>query len=185
MTDAELVREAQHGAASAFDELFARWTGRLTLFCEHRGIAHELAEDLVQESMLRAQRSLGQLARPASFGAWVKGIALRVHRDWRKRRCTSEKAFTSLGPGFNADHLPCREVVGESAMYQRDDVEALQKEINRLPPEQQEVIRLYYTNTFTYKELAKMLGVSTATVNARLTKARQTLRERLKAQRRT
>lgn len=70
-------------------------------------------------------------------------------------------------------------------MYQRDDVEALQKEINRLPPEQQEVIRLYYTNTFTYKELAKMLGVSTATVNARLTKARQTLRERLKAQRRT
>jgi RNA polymerase sigma-70 factor (ECF subfamily) len=184
MNDAELVRQAQQGRAAAFEALFARWSERLIQFCEKRGIAHDLAEDLMQEAMWRAHRSLGTLTKPASFGAWATGIALRIHRDRRKRRSSAEQSFTSLGRNDEIqDQRSNRRIGGECAMEPSDDIEAIRREIDRLPPDQQEALRLYYSESLTYRELAKRLGVSVATVNSRLTKARKTLRERLKARR--
>jgi RNA polymerase sigma factor (sigma-70 family) len=52
-------------------------------------------------------------------------------------------------------------------------------EIEALPEEYRTVIMLYYYQDHTYRELGKLLGVSAATVNARLTKARSLLRTRL------
>ena len=48
-----------------------------------------------------------------------------------------------------------------------------------LPEEYREVVMLYYYEDVTYRDLAQLLGVSAATINARLTKARALLRERL------
>jgi RNA polymerase sigma-70 factor (ECF subfamily) len=52
-------------------------------------------------------------------------------------------------------------------------------EVEALPEECREVIMLYYYQDLTYRDLAQLLGVSAATVNARLTRARSLLRERL------
>ena len=56
-------------------------------------------------------------------------------------------------------------------------------EVETLPEKLREIIMLYYYNDVTYQDLAGMLGVSSATVNARLTQARAALRERLGAAR--
>ena len=60
-----------------------------------------------------------------------------------------------------------------------DDRARLLREVDRLPDDVRETLMLYYTDEFTYQELADLLGVSAATVNARLTKARACLRARL------
>jgi RNA polymerase sigma-70 factor (ECF subfamily) len=52
--------------------------------------------------------------------------------------------------------------------------------VNQLDDDCREVLLLYYYQDVTYADLAELLGVSTATINARLTKARATLRERLR-----
>jgi RNA polymerase sigma-70 factor (ECF subfamily) len=62
-----------------------------------------------------------------------------------------------------------------------DELEALMREVERLPEPLREALMAYYYEDCTYQELAARLGVSAATVNARLTQARQTLRERLGA----
>ena len=56
-------------------------------------------------------------------------------------------------------------------------------EVAALPEAYRETLMLYYTQDCTYDELAEMLGVSAATINARLTKARAMLRERMGVER--
>jgi RNA polymerase sigma-70 factor (ECF subfamily) len=52
-------------------------------------------------------------------------------------------------------------------------------EVEALPEEYRQVVMLYYYQDVTYRDVAQILGVSTATINARLTRARMMLRERL------
>ena len=60
-----------------------------------------------------------------------------------------------------------------------EDTEQLMAEIQRLPEAYRETILLYYYQDATYQDLADLLGVSVATINARLTKGRAMLRERM------
>ena len=65
------------------------------------------------------------------------------------------------------------------AAARNDDERRLLAEVATLPEPYQEVILLYYYDDVTYRDVAAALGISAATVNARLTKARAMLRERL------
>src|SRR6266849_6502854 len=87
MIDSEesLVRSAQGGDRAAFEELVRR-TSRLVfarLYLE-TGNTH-LAEDLLQETLLTAFRSLGQLSEPAKFRAWLLRIAQNQAIDAARR----------------------------------------------------------------------------------------------------
>ena len=78
-----------------------------------------------------------------------------------------------------------RSVGGDLVLSDVDSVERadecryLLSEIEALPDEFRQVVLLYYYDDVTYRDVARMLGVSPATVNARLTRARALLRERL------
>jgi RNA polymerase sigma-70 factor (ECF subfamily) len=68
-------------------------------------------------------------------------------------------------------------------MDRQERARLLLAEVERLPQPYRETLMLYYSQDCTYEQLAEMLGVSAATINARLTKARAMLRERMLAQR--
>ena len=63
-------------------------------------------------------------------------------------------------------------------LEQRDEIGRLMVEIDELPENYREVILLFYFGDHSYRELAEMFVVSSATINARLTKARALLRQR-------
>ena len=65
-----------------------------------------------------------------------------------------------------------------------DEMQHMMAKIETLSEEYREVLMLYYYNDLTYRDLAGLIGVSTATVNSRLTRARALLRERLSESRR-
>jgi len=180
MSDAELVRQTLAGHAEAYAELVRRWTPRVLAVCHARvGRAHA-AEDLAQEALLRGYRALGTLSQPERFGAWLHGIALRACLDWLKARERSTVAFSALGPGCDPDGFPHpRDGSGDPALDRDDERRRLLAEVEALPQEYRTVIMLYYYQNVTYRELAETLGVSTATINARLTRARALLRARL------
>jgi RNA polymerase sigma-70 factor, ECF subfamily len=179
MTDGELVRQALQGVRGATDELVDRWAARVLAFCHTRvGNAH-VAEDLAQEALLRGLRSLGSLESPEKFGPWLCGIAVRVCLDWRKAKQSTQVPFTVLkrdGP-FDA---PLDDERGGAAQVDRcDELGRLMHEVDALPEKHREMLLLYYYQDTTYQDLADLLDVSTATVNARLTEARAMLRRRL------
>jgi RNA polymerase sigma-70 factor (ECF subfamily) len=125
-------------------------------------------------------RALPTLAEPEKFGSWVVGIAVRTCLDWLKSPKRGEVSFEALaearhGSAFEDD--AGRRAAGE----RRVQAERLTREVERLPQPYREVLMLYYyqSDGCTYRDLAELLGVSAATINARLTKARQMLRSRM------
>ncbi len=180
MTDGELVSQALRGQRAAYGELVRRWSPRVLAICHARVANAHAAEDLAQETLLRGLRALPSLESPDRFGSWLHGIAVRVCLDWRKSKQASQVPFTALGHA-NIDETLLATSENDSAMEveRAEDVQQLMAEIESLNEEHREVLMLYYYQDVTYRDLAELLGVSTATINARLTKARAMLRGRL------
>jgi RNA polymerase sigma-70 factor (ECF subfamily) len=180
MPDAELVRQALAGRTEAYADLARRWAARITAVCHARVGRADAADDLAQETLLRGFRALATLADPAKFGAWLCGIASRTCLDWLKARDRSQIPFSALAPEHNLEACLGRYRASEEAsLDHEDELRQLMREVEALPEEYRKVILLYYYQDLTYRELARLLGVSPATVNARLTRARALLRRRL------
>lgn len=177
MDDADLVRQTLAGRREAYAELARRWSARLTAICHARVRRADVADDLAQETLLRGFRALATLSDPTKVGTWLMGIAVRASLDWLKAKERTTVPFSTLGPDQTPDKAggdPPEELV-----FQADERRRLLAEIESLPEDFRQVVMLYYYDDLTYRDLAALLGVSTATINARLTKAREMLRERL------
>ncbi len=85
ISDEELVRQAQRGDRSAFDELVRRFRGVLLAVAERSVGSRDAAEDVAQDAFLQAFRALPQLQDPAKFGHWLCVIA-----RCRARRLTAD-----------------------------------------------------------------------------------------------
>jgi RNA polymerase sigma-70 factor (ECF subfamily) len=182
MSDAELVRQTLQGRSEAYAELVRRWAGRVTALCHAKVGRADVADDLAQETLLRGYRALASLAAPEKFGAWLCGIALRACLDWLKSKQRRQISFSALGPDRNPDDFLCGQPWANGSCVERaDEARKVLAEVEGLPEEYRQVVMLYYYQDVTYRELAEILGVSAATVNARLTRARALLRRRLVA----
>jgi RNA polymerase sigma-70 factor (ECF subfamily) len=176
-SDAELVCQAVNGRRDAYGELAHRWAPRVMAVCHARVRCRESAADLAQETLLRGFRSLGTLKSFDKFGPWLRGIADRVCLDWLKSRQRTQVPFTRLGGDPHAV-LATSEGV-DARLEHADEVKSLMAAVEGLPETHREVLMLFYYGEMTYLEMAELLGVSTATINGRLTEARVLLRKRL------
>jgi RNA polymerase sigma-70 factor (ECF subfamily) len=178
MSDGELVRQTLAGWTAAYEELVRRWARRVTALCHAKvGRAGE-AEDLAQETLLRGFRALRSLADPDKFGTWLLGIAVRTCLDWLKAKARSQVMFSDLAAHCRPDDLLASDP-RSTRSDRTEELRELMSQVEALPEEYREVLMLFYYDDLRYRDIAQMLGVSTATVNARLTKARAILRGRL------
>lgn len=177
MTDGELVRQTLAGCNASYEELVRRWSARLLAFCHAKVRSSHAAEDLTQEALLRGYQSLKTLADPEKFGCWLHGIALRTCLDWLKRKEHQQVGFSAIGG--DEDRLEAAVELPLEALARREQLCSLLTEVEALPTECREAIMLYYYDDVRYQDIADALGVSAATVNARLTKARNLLRQRM------
>jgi RNA polymerase sigma-70 factor (ECF subfamily) len=178
VSDGELVRQTLAGRRAAFEDLVRRWAGRILALCHAKVRRADVAEDMAQEALLRAYRSLATLADPEKFPSWLYGIALRACLDWLKAKERTTVPFSVL----DRDNKPDDYLAGRSdepTIDQEDERRHMLAEVDALPDEYREVVMLYYYQDATYRDIAALLSVSPATINARLTKARALLRDRL------
>ena len=117
------------------------------------------------------------LSDHAKVGSWLMGIALRAALDWLKAKERTVVPFSTLGPDQPLESLLAGRTEPEGLLD--DERRRVIAEIEGLPEALRQAVMLYYYDDLTYRDLAQLLGVSTATINARLTKARALLRERL------
>jgi len=180
MSDSELVRQTLAGRPEAYEQLVRLWAGRITALCHAKVGRADVADDLAQETFLRGYRALASLTAPEKFGAWLCGIALRICLDWFKGKQRLQIPFSALGADHNPEELLCsRPHSDQVRVDQEDEGQKILAAVEDLPEECRKVVMLYYYQDLTYRDLAQLLGVSPATINARLTRARVLLRERL------
>ena len=179
MSDADLVRQTLSGEKRAYEELVRRWAARILAICHGRVGRRDIAEDLTQETLLRGFRHLSTLIEPDKFAGWLCGIAVRTCLDWLKAKERTQVSFSTLSRDGKLEGIFASQTEPPGPTEETQD---LLTEIEALPEACRETLLLYYYEDVTYQDLAKLLGVSVATVNARLTRARKLLRERLEKQ---
>jgi RNA polymerase sigma-70 factor (ECF subfamily) len=134
-----------------------------------------LADDLTQETLLRAQRSIRTYRGEASRRTWLFSIALNVVRDhFRSLR----RAPDSIGLD-SAEPVAAREEGGERAVLESEMASCIGEYLLQLPRLQHDVLALHDMAGLTHTEIATALGISVANSRVLLHRGRAALREML------
>ena len=175
--DPELVRAARDGDMRAYDQLIQRYQGRIYSTIYHMTSNHEDANDLAQDTFIKAYSVLKSFKGDSSFYTWIYRIAVNKTINFLKAR--KNKYSLSLNDmDFNAendpdlvafvsDKTPRREVA--LAELQQKLNEAMQK----LSEDHRMVITLHDVQGLSHDEIAAIMECNTGTVRSRLFYARQ------------
>jgi len=178
--EAELVARSRRGDSAAFEEL-VRIHGR-TLFARlylETGDAHR-AEDLAQEAMLSAWRSIGQLQDPRRFRPWLLSVARSVlldaaRRESRKKRETSRGREQGEAMLRLTDDHPDP---SESAAAHDERQQALAA-LRSLPEEYRIPLTLRYLAGADYQAIGRELALTNGSLRGLLSRGMAMLRERM------
>src|SRR3954451_15479646 len=189
MTDLEpdpLVAAAKAGDEPAFATLVERHRRELHVHCYRMLGSFEEAEDLVQETFLRAWRSRDTFAGGPGFRAWLYRIATNASLDAirsRSRRVASLGSFAEVPwlqpyPDRLLDEIAPREDEPDAVLVARETIElTFLAVIQLLPPRQRAVLIVRDVLGWSAEETAAALDLTVAAANSALQRARATLRE--------
>ncbi len=176
--DRDLVRRVQRGDDAAFRDLVARYEGRLLVLARRLIGDVQRAEDIVQDAFLKAYSKIGGFGFGSTFYTWIYRITVNTASDLRKseaRRKAASLDDERLGSSLSGPNPGPEHAVSTSEQRQ-----IVRREIDRLSPKLSTILRLRELEGLTYEEIAGVLGVAKGTVESRLFRAREKLRERLK-----
>jgi RNA polymerase sigma-70 factor (ECF subfamily) len=142
------------------------------------------AEDLVQETYLRAYRSFEQFTPGTNLKAWLFRILKNAFiNEYRKRRAAPvEEEFAALEDSFESridtDRYPGTKNPEQEALDRSLD-ENVQRALDELPPDYRMAVILADVEGFSYKEIAEMLDIPIGTVMSRLHRGRKAMHKKL------
>ncbi len=174
LIDEKLIIEYQSGNAKALTLLVKRWH---KLFCKKAFWVvkdADLAKDIAQDSWNVIIRKIHELKNPKSFGSWALRIVYNKSLDAinaNKRKSKIIKTYI-----YQQD-----EIVNEDENDNENLKSKLLKSIKELPQSQQVVIRLFYIEDYSLKEISNILNISLGTTKSRLFHAREKLKITLKS----
>jgi len=178
-TDEELIEAYLAGNEPAFSELTARHLGGIYSFAQRLVNDQAAAEDIAQETFLKAWRSLKKYDKKASkFKTWLLRIARNTAIDYlRKKKHVPLSAFEN-DEGLNvlAETVPDQEELATVTLERLDDARELNTLLEKLPPKHREVLVLYYGNDCTFEDIALLLQEPANTIKSRHRRALAALR---------
>ena len=182
--DVLLVRSSQEGDLRAFDELVRRYQQRVYATVYHMTSNHEDADDLTQESFIKAYKALKRFKGDSSFYTWVYRIAVNRTINFLKQR--NRRSFhMSLNDMdmqvendvdllmFISDKTPRRDVRLNELQEKLNEALLKLSETHRL------TVTLHDIQGMSHEEIGKIMDCNTGTVRSRLFYARQQLQAHL------
>jgi RNA polymerase sigma-70 factor (ECF subfamily) len=135
------------------------------------------AEDLTQQAFVEAVKAYDTFRGASELSTWLYGIAMNLVRNYLSRSPHRRYVFEdeeSLADIQSNNPDPSEQLA------QTQLIRSLQKEINHLPAEMRDVLLLVALDDLSYEEAASMLSIPVGTVRSRVSRARATLRKRLR-----
>jgi RNA polymerase sigma-70 factor (ECF subfamily) len=137
------------------------------LYLEHRDfvrnsiywmVGHEIANELTQDTFVKAWNGYSRFRRHSSFKTWIYAIAMNTTRDYLRKNsyCTSLNVENS-----------------ETEYLQEGKQDLINNAIGQLTVKQREVFMLFYKFEYTYNEISKLTGVKEGTVKSRIQRSKE------------
>ena len=183
LNESELVGQSRNGDRAAFTELVNRYAAKIFRLARHITKNDHDAEDVLQETFLKAYSRLDQFQGEAKFYTWLTRIG--VNQALMKLRQRKDGKFLSLDQQVETDEgsiqreLPSDEPDPEQ-QYEREELrKLLSNGIDSLPESYRVVLVLRDIDGLSTEETAKSLRLSVSAVKSRLLRARLQLRGKL------
>lgn len=181
LTDTELVDRAAAGATAAFVELMRRYNRKLYQTARAILGANGDAEDVVQETWMRAYAHLVDFRKQSSLSTWLFRILINESLG-RKRKAKLAREFAEGGGEAMAELIifPGSDAVDPESLVTRNQLRGLlESAIDTLPDDFREVFVLRIIEDLSGMEVADILGIPEATVKTRLHRARALIQRQL------
>ena len=178
-----LVNQARDGDNRAFAELVKRYEAKIFRLAQHITQNREDAEDVLQESFLKAYEHLDQFQGNSKFYTWIVRIAVN-QALMKLRRRKSDKSVSLDETIDTGEDTVTREIAAwdedPEQRFSREELgEILNSTIEGLAPTYRSVFLLRDVDDLSTEETAEALGISVPAVKSRLLRARLQLREKL------
>jgi len=177
--ESALVRSARRGDLAAYDELVKRYQERIYATIYHMTSNHEDANDLAQDSFIKAFQALKSFKGGSSFYTWLYRIAVNKTINFLKQR--KNRIHMSLNDmDFNAEHNPdLIALISDKTPRREAGLSELQEKLNaamlKLSEPHRLVVVLHDVQGQSHEEIAKIMDCNIGTVRSRLFYARQQL----------
>jgi RNA polymerase sigma-70 factor (ECF subfamily) len=187
LIDAELVRKFNAGNESAFLEIMSRHKARVYAAALALLRNHADAEEITQDTFIRAHRGLAKFRGDASVATWLHRIATNLARNrywhfFRRRRHATLSLDVPVGADSKAtfsDLISTGEADPAQEASRDEFVEAVEDCMGRLEPSQRQILAMRSMLDQSYEEIAAVLGINVGTVKSRIARARERLRGQL------
>lgn len=155
--------------------LFLNWLGEhgasVLKVARAYTLTDDECQDLAQEILLQAWRSLPHFEGKASPATWFYRVALHTAMNWRRK---DKPRRSRQQPLLDVQSLAADGRDGAEYAQQRETVEQLYQAIHQLPKTDAALV-LLYLEELTYQEMAEVLGISESNVGVKLNRAKKTL----------
>lgn len=170
--EVDLVLRATEGDERAYGKLVGMYQARLYNFVRSMVRNDEIAEDITQESFVKAFFSLRKLQNPASFKSWLFRIANNNTLDYlRKKRIQTVDVDESVRESYVDEASPEKGAVSSSR------TKHIREALDKLKPDQRNILVMCDLQGFSYQEIAEALDIPFGTVQSRIFYARKKLKE--------
>jgi RNA polymerase sigma factor (sigma-70 family) len=181
--ESELVRRARRGDLAAYDDLVKRYQERIYATIYHMTSNHEDANDLAQDSFIKAFQALKSFKGGSTFYTWLYRIAVNKTINFLKQR--KNRTHMSLNDiDFNAEHdTDLIALISEKTPRRDAGLNELQKKLNeallKLSEPHRLVVVLHDVQGQSHEEIAEIMDCNIGTVRSRLFYARQQMQAEL------
>ncbi len=176
--DSELACRALNGDRQAFGELVQKYQGSIYRFALHFFRDPARAEDVTQETFLRAYRFLHTYDPTRRFATWLFTIARNQCIDRQRETVRrDEVAADDVNPAVLAAHRAQRSPL--DVLEDRENWERLQAAVRDLPEKYKTPLILCYFDGLSYQEIADIMGISLNNVKIRIFRAKKRILKRL------
>jgi RNA polymerase sigma-70 factor (ECF subfamily) len=181
--EAAVVALAREGDTRAFSELVRRYEGKIFRLAQHVTQNREDAEDVLQETFMKAYEHLDQFQGNSKFYTWIVRIAVNQALMKLRRRKTDRSVSLDEAIDTGEDTV-VREIAAwdedPEDRYSREELgKILDTAVQSLDPPYRTVFQLRDIDELSTEETAEALGLSVPAVKSRLLRARLQLREKL------
>ncbi len=166
--DAQLVGGAQSGDARSFELLFDRYYAMIHAFAYRVCLVETEADDIAQETFIRAARGIAAYRGAASFKNWLYRIAHNALIDWRRQSARQRDKEDQFAAELES-----------GARVRAPDYSEVHAALKSLSPDLREAVALVYFEEMNHREAADAMGCAETTVSWRIFRAKRALKKLL------
>ena len=176
--DAQLIQRVLDGDDTAFSMLVRKYQKPVHALAWRKIGDFHIAEDITQETFLKAYQKLSTLKEPQSFAGWLYVIAANYCSTWhRKKRLWTQSLENTNSAALERTTYSGYIVAENERVAMETQREVVKKLLAKLQESERTVITLYYLGEMNYEEISRFLGVSVGTVKTRIYRARRRLKK--------